>query len=95
MVLVNTTSQLGHVLKSIRWKQKLSQEQLGKRVGLSQERISAIENHPERVTVDQLFTILMALSAEMLVAPRHGQVDSGEDKKRMPDDTMPSPKVPW
>jgi HTH-type transcriptional regulator/antitoxin HipB len=95
MALVNTTSELGHTLKSMRRQRKLSQEELGKKLGLSQERISVIENHPERITVDQLFTVLMALSAEMLVAPRPSQVGSGEDKNRMSDDKIPSPKGAW
>jgi HTH-type transcriptional regulator/antitoxin HipB len=43
---------------------------LGRQVGLSQERISAIERHPERVTVSQLLTVLMALQAQLRVEPR-------------------------
>jgi len=44
--------------------------ELGKKIGLSQERISVIENHPERVSIDQLLTLLMALDAELQVMPR-------------------------
>jgi HTH-type transcriptional regulator/antitoxin HipB len=39
-------------------------------VGLSQERISTIERHPERITVGQLLTLLMALQAQLRVEPR-------------------------
>ncbi len=50
--------------------QGLSQSAFGAKVGLSQERISAIENHPERVTTDQLLTLLMAAGMELVIQPR-------------------------
>jgi hypothetical protein len=37
---------------------------------LSQERISSIERQPERITVSQLLTVLMALDGELLVDAR-------------------------
>jgi predicted XRE-type DNA-binding protein len=48
----------------------LSQTQLGSIIGLSQERISRIERCPEKVTFDQLLTVLMALDAEFQAGPR-------------------------
>ncbi len=68
--LIRTTGQLGPMLKQLRNAKQWSQLQLGKKIGLSQERISAIENHPERVTFDQLLTVLMALDAEITVGSR-------------------------
>lgn len=67
---VRTSSQLGPMLKQLRRARGLSQRALGAKIGLSQERISAIENHPERVTFDQLLTLLMALDAEFALVPR-------------------------
>jgi HTH-type transcriptional regulator/antitoxin HipB len=54
----------------LRHAQGLNQSEFGRKVGLSQERISVIENHPERVTTDQLLTLLMALGMELVVKPR-------------------------
>lgn len=68
--VVRTSGQLGPALKRLRKAKGWSQLELGKRIGLSQERISAIENHPERVTIDQIFTLLMALDAEIQIGPR-------------------------
>lgn len=68
---IRTTGQLGPILKQLRKARGWSQIELGKRIGLSQERISVIENHPERMSVDQLFTVLMALEAELQVEPRN------------------------
>jgi HTH-type transcriptional regulator/antitoxin HipB len=69
-VPVRAAGQLGPALKALREAQGWSQTELGRRVGLSQERISAIERRPERVTVGQLLTLLMALEAQLRVEPR-------------------------
>ncbi|MGH8296932.1 MAG: helix-turn-helix domain-containing protein [Steroidobacteraceae bacterium] len=67
---IRTPDQLRSVLRRLRKAQELSQTDLGRKIGLSQERISAIETHPERVTIDQLLTLLMALDTELVIAPR-------------------------
>ena len=69
-VAVRAAGQLGPALKALRQAQGWSQTELGRRVGLSQERISAIERAPERVTVGQLLTVLMTLDAQLRVEPR-------------------------
>jgi HTH-type transcriptional regulator/antitoxin HipB len=67
---IRTSGQLGPALRALRQARGWSQTELGRRVGLSQERISSIEREPERVTVGQLLTVLMALDAELLVDER-------------------------
>jgi HTH-type transcriptional regulator/antitoxin HipB len=67
---IQTPTQLKAALQSLRRGQRLSQSEFGRKVGLSQERISAIENHPERITTDQLLTLLMALGVELVIKPR-------------------------
>ncbi len=67
---ITTSGQLGPFLKHLRAQRGLSQAQLGKKIGLSQERISRIESHPEAVTFDQILTLLMALEATLTVAPQ-------------------------
>lgn len=67
---IRTSGQLGPILKQLRKAKGWSQLELGKKIGLSQERISVIENHPERVSIDQLLTILMTLDAELQVEQR-------------------------
>lgn len=64
---VTTSGQLGPFLKSMRAKRGLSQAELGAKIGLSQERISRIESHPETVNLDQILTVLMALEAVLTV----------------------------
>lgn len=70
---IRTSGQLGPALRSLRQQRGWSQTELGRRVGLSQERISSIERRPERITVGQLLTVLMALEGELLVATRPAQ----------------------
>jgi HTH-type transcriptional regulator / antitoxin HipB len=70
---IRTPTQLKEALRSARQAQGLNQSDFGQKVGLSQERVSAIENHPERVTTDQLLTILMALGMEIVIRPRSSQ----------------------
>lgn len=67
---IRTSGQLGPILKRLRKDKGWSQLELGQKIGLSQERISVIENHPERVSIDQLLTILMALGAEFQIDQR-------------------------
>jgi HTH-type transcriptional regulator / antitoxin HipB len=67
---VKTPAQLQAALRGLRRAQGLNQSEFGRKVGLSQERISAIENHPERVTIDQLLTLLMAAGMELVIKPR-------------------------
>ena len=67
---VRTSGQLSPILKKLRGDKGWSQQALGEKVGLSQERISVIENHPEKVSLDSLLTVLMALDVEMQIAPR-------------------------
>ena len=73
---ITTSGQLGPFLKHLRMQRGLSQAALGKKIGLSQERISRIENHPEAVTFDQILTVLMALEVTLTVEARFPVPDS-------------------
>jgi HTH-type transcriptional regulator/antitoxin HipB len=64
---IRTTGELGPLIKRLRKAKNWSQTELGRQVGLSQERISAMENHPETVTMDKLLTLMMALGAHFNV----------------------------
>ncbi len=76
---IRTTGQLGPYLKSLRHARGWSQEQLGNRIGLSQERIAKIENAPEKVRFDALLTLMMALGAEFHVVDSGNPADEKND----------------
>ena len=74
VIPIATSGQLGPQLQQLRKNQGLSQTALGHKIGLSQERISRIERMPEKVTFDQILTVLMALDAELQLVPRISSV---------------------
>lgn len=84
---IRTTGELGPLIKRLRKAKNWSQTELGHRVGLSQERISTMENHPETVTLDKLLTLMMALDA-------HFNVVEG-DKTPLSTTADPARKAGW
>lgn len=79
---IRTTGDLGPLIKRLRKAKNWSQTELGQRVGLSQERISAMENHPETVTMDKLLTLMMALDAHFNVVQLDPQPSTTTDSAR-------------
>ncbi len=67
-ILLHSPIQLSAHLKSLRQSQKLTQAQLGTRIGVKQARIADIEKNPGNVSVAQLMKILHALDARLLLA---------------------------
>ena len=63
-------SQLGVVLQGARKSLKLTQAQLGKRLGLSQRRVSELERAPGTLSVDQLLALCAQLGLQLTVQPR-------------------------
>ena len=79
-----TTLQLGRFLQSARKAAKLTQAEVGARMGLSQKRISALELDPGSLTADQLLRLCGILGLEMTIGgkqappPRVAEGDSPE-----------------
>jgi len=69
-VPVSTPIQLKMVLRNLRHSRGLSQEELGRRLGVSQRRIASIEAAPERASFDQVARLVLALDAELLIGER-------------------------
>lgn len=67
---IATVSQLGAVLQGARKSRKLTQAQLGARLGLSQKRISDLELAPGTLSVDQLLAVCNQLGLVLSVQPR-------------------------
>jgi HTH-type transcriptional regulator/antitoxin HipB len=93
MTTIRQLSELSVVLKSMRKQLGLSQGQVGAALGLSQERISAMENHPERLTVDNLFSLLMVLEAELSLTNSRS-VEKNQDPSRSVNLLERSPDKP-
>jgi Helix-turn-helix. len=64
---ISTIADFSSVLNRLRLERGFTQKRLGEKLGLSQKRISAIEAHPEQVSLDQILTVHMALGAKLHV----------------------------
>jgi HTH-type transcriptional regulator/antitoxin HipB len=67
---------LGQLLKTTRKQRKLSQAAVASRVGLSQNRISHLENHPDEISIKQLLSWCSALELELRLGERHTSTQS-------------------
>ena len=67
---LQTASQLGLLLLSARKARKMSQTSLASRVGLSQPRLSHLEQNASQISVEQLMAWCSALGLEIAISPR-------------------------
>jgi len=67
---VKTPQQLGAVLQGYRKTHKLTQAQVGARVGLPQKEISKLEMNPANTSLARAFKLLAALDLELVVRAR-------------------------
>jgi HTH-type transcriptional regulator / antitoxin HipB len=65
-----TALQLGQLLVSTRKQHKLTQTEVATRVGLSQNRISYLEKHPDEISVKQLLSWCSALELDLRLGER-------------------------
>ena len=65
-----TPSQLGLLLHGARKNRKLSQQELARRLGLSQNRLSELERNAGVLSVDQLLAICGQLGLQLTVQRR-------------------------
>jgi len=59
---------VGRMIKALRRERNLTQEQLGRLVGVQKAQISKIENQTHSATVDTLLKVFRALDAEVYVS---------------------------
>lgn len=65
-----TAAQLGQLLVSTRKRHALTQTAVANRVGLSQNRISYLEKHPDEISVKQLLSWCSALELDLRLGER-------------------------
>ena len=68
--LLLTAAQLGQMLVSTRKHRKLTQAAVAVRVGLSQNRISYLEKHPDEISIRQLFSWCSVLALDLQLGER-------------------------
>jgi HTH-type transcriptional regulator/antitoxin HipB len=65
--ITRTPQQLGQALRARRAKLKLSQTEVGSKVGIKQDTVSVLEIRTPSSTIDTLFKALSALGLELVV----------------------------
>jgi HTH-type transcriptional regulator/antitoxin HipB len=73
-----STQSLGEALRAARKKKGMSQEQVGKSVGLDQPSMSKIERGESSARIDTLFRLLAALDLELILQPRQKPLSEAE-----------------
>jgi HTH-type transcriptional regulator/antitoxin HipB len=68
--LLLTAPQLGQLLVSTRKRHKLTQAAVASRVGLSQNRISHLEQHPDEISIRQLLSWCSVLELDLRLGAR-------------------------
>ncbi len=58
---------IGQAIKETRLERKLTQEELGKLIGVQKAQISRIENNASNVTIETLMRVFNALQAKVLL----------------------------
>lgn len=59
---------LGDMIKSVRKERKLTQEQLGKLIGVQKSQISKLERNTKNVTIETILKVFRALKANIKVS---------------------------
>ena len=67
---ITTPAQIGKVLKGRRGSLQLTQKETGDKVGVLPKTVSALENSPERSTIETLFKCISALDLELVLRPK-------------------------
>ncbi|MGV3773312.1 MAG: helix-turn-helix domain-containing protein [Verrucomicrobiales bacterium] len=75
---VKNPKQFGAVLQGFRKDQRLTQKEVGDKVGLAQNAVSQMESDPSRAGVMRLFKLLAALDLEIVVRRRGSQPSKSE-----------------
>lgn len=67
---VQTSQQLGAVLRGFRRERKLTQRDVGERTGLAQNAVSLLEKDPCTASLARIVRVISALDLELVVRPR-------------------------
>ncbi len=92
---VSTPVQLRAVLKAMRNAQGLSQEQLGKLIGVSQRRIATIEASPNRASFDQLTKIVANLGGQLAIVDLGGKKPAPPTKQKALSKSAAPKRADW
>lgn len=94
-VPISTPVQLQAILRAMRTSRGLSQAALGRKIGVSQRRIAAIEAAPGRASFDQLSKIITILGGQLSVGDLTTGAAQPPPKQKATKKSSPSEKADW
>lgn len=94
-VPVSTPAQLQAILRAMRTSRGLSQDALGRKIGVSQRRIAAIEAAPGRASFDQLSKIIAILGGQLSIGELTTDTAQPSPKQKVAKKTSRSEKADW
>jgi HTH-type transcriptional regulator/antitoxin HipB len=68
--VIYSPQQLANTLLLIRQKNRWTQSELAKKVGIKQATISNFENRPEKATISTMFKLIQALELTLKIEPK-------------------------
>ncbi len=68
--MIYSPQQLANTLLLIRQKNRWTQSELAKKVGIKQATISNFENRPEKTTISTMFKLIQALDLTLKIEPK-------------------------
>ncbi len=77
--LITTPSQVGEILRGRRKARRLSQQDLAARLGISQSRLSTLEDNPAGLTLDRLILLAKLLGLELVLQDKSDPPSSKEE----------------
>ncbi|RIY41526.1 helix-turn-helix domain-containing protein [Neopusillimonas maritima] len=86
-------SEIRTLLNGLRKQQKISQKELGKRLGLQQSRVSELLSNPTAMRVEQFMQILALLGMQLQVQSREAIL--GESAQQGPEHSNGRRKPQW
>lgn len=75
--LLSNPAQVGQVLASRRRALKLSQQAVAAKLGISQNRLSELEENPDRLTLDRLLALANILGLELTIRDQTNRDQTG------------------
>jgi len=76
---ITASSQVGEIVRARRKAHKLSQAELAARLGISQSRLSVIEQSPESLTLDRLIALANVLGLSLVLQDKPAREAKSSD----------------
>ena len=82
---IHTIEQLKPILKGFRKLRNLSQKELAKKLGVSQQTYQVLESNPQKVTMERLFRVLVILGVKLELVDKDQETTSNQTNKKPTD----------